>query len=155
MTAAAFLVSFHLGLPRPTRLYYASHIKSGWKSGTKLTFDGLQPGLEVVFILKEGKHERFSRQGNDLKTSATIGKTKAHRGCKLFIDPLGENELPIIVNIKRGEIKMQNQVVRVPGRGWPKSNGGKGDLLVNINVVSDTKSERIQRKQREKQAQGS
>ena len=111
VTAIAFLVSFHLGLPRPTQLYYASNIKSGWKSGTKRTFDGIQPGLEVVFILQEGKHDRFSREGNDLKTTVTIGKKKARRGCKLFIDPLGEHELPIIVDIKKGEITETHQVV--------------------------------------------
>ena len=146
VTAAAFIVSFHLGLPRPTRLYYSSRISRGWKTGTKLIFDGIQPGLQVVFVLEEGKHDRFSREGNDLKTTVTIGKTKARRGCKLFLDPLGEDELPIIVDIKRGEIIQKHQTIRVPGRGWPKSNGGKGDLLVAIQVVSDAKAERLKKK---------
>ena len=157
-----FAVTIHLGLPRPTRLYYAAQIKKGWKGGTKLKFNDLQHKLDVVFVLNEGKDERFVREGDDLKTSVIIGKTKARKGCTVMIDPLNDNELPIMLKLRAGEIARREQVVIVKGRGWPKrssSSGAtrattsrgrleRGDLLVTVSVVSDAKAERRQRKKR-------
>jgi len=121
-----FLATFHLGLPRPTRSLFYSKITAGWKSGTKLKFASVEPGIDVVFILQEGKHERFERVSgtNDLKTFIKIGKTKARKGCTLFIEPLGEHEMPITVKLKRGDITKKQQVVTVKGKGWPIVGGG-------------------------------
>jgi DnaJ-class molecular chaperone len=95
--------------------------------------------MDVIFILDEGKHDRFIRVGNDLKTTATIGQTKAKKGCTILIDPLGQNELPIMVKLKKGEVTHDRYVVEVKGRGWPKSDGSRGDLFVTIKVVADRK----------------
>jgi len=160
-----FLATFHLGVPRPTRSLFYSKIQKGWKGGTKLKFTSVEPGIDVVFIIKEGKHDRFERVDgtNDLKTFIKIGKTKARKGCTLFIDPLGEHEMPITVKLKRGDIscstssftkgknrgqrhRQQAQVVTVKGKGWPIVGGGAGDLQIQVMVVSDTKAERIKRR---------
>ncbi len=146
----SFLVTFHLGLPRPSRLFYFSRIKPGWKGGTKLKFADVEPGMDVIFILNEGKHNRFQRDGNDLRTSISIGKSKAEKGCTLFIEPLGSHELPVTVKLKRGEIKERSQVVTVKGKGWPISGGGAGDLQITVNVVSDTKAKRLKRRNKAK-----
>ena len=158
-----FAVTIHLGLPRPTRLYYAAQIKKGWKGGTKLKFNDLQHKLDVVFVLNEGKDERFVREGDDLKTSVIIGKTKARKGCTVMIDPLNDNELPIMLKLRAGEIEQSEQVVIVQGRRWPKrsssstaarASGGRlerGDLLVTISVVLDANAERYQRKRHKEQ----
>lgn len=142
----SFVVTFHLSLPRPSRLIYFSRIKAGWKGGTKLKFAEVEPGLDVVFVLNEGKHDRFKREGNDLQTSIQIGRSKAKKGCTLFIEPLGVNEMPITVKLKRGDITEKCQVVTVKGKGWPRAEGGKGDLKIIVNVVSDTKASRLKRK---------
>jgi DnaJ-class molecular chaperone len=142
----SFAATFHISLPRPTRLVYASRIKPGWKGGTKLKFEEVEPGVDVVFVLKEGKHDRFRRDGNDLETSIQIGKSKARKGCKLFIESLGNNEMPIIVKLKRGEITQNNQVVTVKGKGWPKSGGGAGDLKIIVNIISDSRAKRLKRR---------
>jgi len=142
-----FLATFHFGLPRPTRLYYSAHIKKGWKGGTKLKFFDTQSGLEIVFILKEERHARFTRVGDNLRTSVTIGKSKSKTGCTLFIDALADNELPIMVKLKAGEIKHDEQLVTVKGRGWPvKSGGSKGDLLITVRLVSDARATKIRKK---------
>ena len=138
----AFLLTCHVSLPRPSKLFYFSRIKRGWKSGTKLTFQ--QPGIDLVFILDEGKHDRFVRVGDDLKTTATIGQTKAKKGCTIMIDPLGRNELPIMVKLKRGEIK-DRHIVEVKGRGWPRNDGSSGDMYITVRVVSDAKAKKMQK----------
>ena len=100
----------------------------------------------MVFILEEGKHARFEREGDDLKTSIQISKTKARKGCTLFIEPLGENEMPITVKLKRGDITQKSQIVVVKGKGWPILGGNAGDLKIQVTVVSDAKAERIKKK---------
>lgn len=142
-----FVATFHFALPRPTKLYYSASIKKGWKGGTKLKFVDAHSGLEVLFILKEAEHSRFARDGNNLKTSVTIGKSKARKGCTVLIDALAANELPIMVKLRAGEIKDDKQVVTVKGRGWPMKSGAvKGDLLVMVRVVSDAKASKIRKK---------
>lgn len=171
----AFLITCHVSLPRPNKLLYYTTIKRGWKQGTKLKFqkvEGLASGIDVVFIIQEKKHDRFTRLGNDLQTTAVIPKSKAIKGCKIMIDPLGGdkgNELPIVITLKKGEAmkyyknqeqenkqKQQRQqkqhVVRVSGRGWPKNDGSKGDLVVTIKVVSDSKYKRRIRRQEKGQS---
>ena len=137
----AFLITCHISLPRPSKLFYFTSIKRGWKSGTKLIFK--QPGIDVVFELKEGKHDRFKREGNDLKTTVTIGRSKARKGCTILIDPLGYNELPIMVKLSRGDVTGNKHVIEVKGRGWPKSDGSRGSLYVTVNVVSDSRAKKL------------
>mmetsp|Transcript_11233 Transcript_11233/g.12472 ORF Transcript_11233/g.12472 Transcript_11233/m.12472 type:complete len:319 (-) Transcript_11233:58-1014(-) len=139
----AFLLTCHFSLPRPSKLHYFTSIKRGWKQGTKLKFNSVQPGLDIVFIIDEDKHDRFVRQGNDLKTTVSIGVSKARKGCNIVIEPLGHNETPVLVMLQAGEVTHDRQVVTVKGKGWPKSaDGSKGDLLVTVNLVSDKKAKR-------------
>lgn len=141
VSLSVFFLTCHMSLPRPTKLFYFTKIKRGWKAGTKLIFQQ-EPGIDVVFVIDEKKHDRFVRVGNDLKTTAIISRMKAKQGCKILIDPLGQNELPIMVKLNKGDLaKGEDQhVVEVRGRGWPKSDGSRGNLYVTIKVVSDSKA---------------
>jgi len=166
-----FLATFHMSVPQPTRLSYNTKIQPGWKGGTKLTYRNVEPGMDLIFVLQEGKHERFKRVGNDLVTEITIGRTKARDGCTIYIEPLDESgkEMPIMVKLKPGEIdiddndndtkqqkskqkkrkKIQRHLVTVSNRGWPYRNGSsdqkkKGDLQIVISVVSDSKADRLE-----------
>lgn len=154
VTAAFFAAFFHLSLPRPTKLFYDARIKRGWKGGTRLKFDALEHGLEVVFILEEKRHPRFKREGNDLRTSVKVAKSKAKKGCTVFIEPLSESELPIMVELRPRQITHDRQIVTVKGRGWPNTKGaGRGDLLIEVQLISDTqqrKQEGGSRKRRQK-----
>lgn len=142
----SFIATFHLSLPHPSRLYFSSEVKAGWKGGTKLKFIEVDPGLDVIFVLREGKHDRFERDGNDLITSINIGRSKAKKGCTLFIESLGQNEMPITVKLKRGYITENGQVVTVEGKGWPKPGGGAGDLKITVNIISDARANRLKEK---------
>jgi len=144
-----FLLTCHVSLPRPSRLFYFTKIKRGWKSGTKLRFN-YEPGVDVVFILDEGKHDRFIRVGNDLKTTASIGLSKARNGCTIVIDPLGGDEMPIMVKLKKRTVENvgDTHVMAVKGRGWPKSDGSRGDLFVTVKVISDRSAKKQKSKKK-------
>ena len=58
--------------------------------------------------------------------------------------------MPVMIDIKPGEIETDGQVMIVKGRGWlNKRDGGggatRGDLRVTFRIVSDAKAERIKK----------
>jgi len=102
---------------------YKAKIQPGYKGGTKLIFknnnsvDGgsSSDSIEVVFVLKEGKHTHYRRVGNDLhyrcKATAppTAGAKDDHRGggddsdgFEVTVDRLGHDETPIKVKVPPG-----------------------------------------------------
>ena len=52
-------------------------IKPGWKEGTRVIFEGKgdrlpgRPPQDVVFVIKQVPHPRFTRQGDDLVTEVS------------------------------------------------------------------------------------
>ena len=142
LTALAFVVCFSIGLPRPTRHVFPTQIRAGWKEGTKIKYAANEETgfCEVVFVIKEGKHEKYVREGNNLRTKVTICRADARKGCKILVDPLSEHELPIKVNLQAGELDLDTAsdghfVKIVKGRGWP-GRTGRGDLFLDIIVDS-------------------
>ena len=121
-----FMGFIHTSLPRPNELTYETSIRRGWKSGTKLKFLGNSITsitgndlCDVVFILKEERHDTFVRKGNDLYTHVAISKSMSRKGCKVVISPLGKLEDPIKVLIPKGNIRDKTEkVFVVKGRGW-------------------------------------
>ena len=118
-------------------------------------------GSDIVFVIREGPHARYHRDGNDLHTTVTIGHTQARKGCEILLEPLGTNELPVLVKLEKKDGTTDGRVVTIQGRGWPLSssalkkegNAGvrkRGDLFVTVRVVSDDKADRIQKKALEK-----
>jgi DnaJ family protein B protein 4 len=80
----------------------AIDIKPGWKSGTRVTFEGKgnetqagQPPGDVVFIIEEQKHSRFTREGNDLVYMYRIALKDALCGGTVQIDHLNGTKVPI------------------------------------------------------------
>ncbi len=53
-------------------------IKPGWKEGTRVIFEGKgdrlpgRPPQDVVFVIKQVPHPRFTRQGDDLVTEVSV-----------------------------------------------------------------------------------
>jgi DnaJ family protein B protein 13 len=79
-------------------------INQGWKDGTKLTFEGegdqgpnQLPG-DIVFIVRQSKHERFERSGNDLIYTSRIPLLDALTGTSLDILTLDERQLKVPIN---------------------------------------------------------
>ena len=179
---AAFAVLFQLGLPPPpSRSAYATAVGKGWRGGTKIRFAAERGGIrgmavpvEVYFVVKEGSHDRFRRDGDDLRTTVCIGRSDAHNGCQFQLKPLGGwREKPISVILKAGEVggsedqeevgaedgnhndnkKKKNKNrgdVIIKGRGWPLRNGQRGDLIVTVLVVSDKKAQKEKEKGRQR-----
>ena len=140
---AVFAGYIYSNVPPPVATQsFIGDIKKGWKGGTKLTFQvrDQQPYCTLVtFILKEELHERYSRSGDNLITQVAISKAKALNGCEIMIPALNSKaELPILVRIKPGQFHEEdcsttNKIV-VKGRGWPKRDGSRGDLVVQVHI---------------------
>lgn len=128
----------HSNMPRPSKILYDVNLQRGWKSGTKLTFKEVEPGFDVIFILEEKKHGRYTRVGNDLETTITIRKKQAREGCVTEIEPLGDYDSPLTFRLRPNQIKRSGQKITLKGKGWPKrQGGGRGDLIVTVNVQSN------------------
>ena len=153
LTVLAFVICFSIGLPRPSRDVYPTQIRPGWKGGTKIKYAANEETgfCEVVFVIKEGKHEQYVREGNNLRTKVAISEAKAKKGCQIVIEPLSsQHELPIKINLQPGEVdpgaasSNDNYVKIVKGRGWP-GRKGRGDLLVEIAIESSLRKEEMKR----------
>lgn len=118
-------------------------VQPGWKEGTKVRFpragnenpDGSSPDL--VFVVEDKQHERFSRSGNDLIARVEIPLVEAltnESGAKKRVEHLDGRKLQ--VQVPPGVVK-PGQETRIAGEGMPtrgKGATGKGDLLVRWDV---------------------
>lgn len=146
LAAVFFGVVFHCHVPRPTVTQYTVNLKPGYKHGTKLIFRDTEPGVEVIFVLVQGHvHDTYQLLGNDLHVTVPISRIECKEGCTIDIEPLGESESTIEVDVEPGFIERSGQKMTVPGKGWPIRKTGKhGNLIVHFRVNAS----RIRRRQR-------
>lgn len=121
-------------------------VQPGWKEGTKIRFpragnessDGTSPDL--VFVVEDKPHARFTRSGNDLIARVDIPLVEAltnESGSKKQLEHLDGRKLQ--VQVPRGVVK-PGQETRIMGEGMPIRGKGaagkvqKGDLLVQWDV---------------------
>jgi DnaJ homolog subfamily B member 4 len=119
------------------------NISPGFKAGTKFRFkgdgnerEGAEP-QDLVFVLEEIPHERFTRDGNDLITTEKITLLEALTG--------GATRQVLFLDGRRPSVKTPAGVVkpgsetRVPGYGMPIRKQGQvrqhGDLIVKWEIV--------------------
>lgn len=124
-------------------------VPPGVEEGTRLRFAGLGEAGErgassgdlYVFLTIEA-HEVFERDGANLHCRTDVSFTQATLGAKLEIEGLdGAATLDLPAGTQNGTR------FRIPGRGISRlRSSGRGDLIVEINVVVP---ERLTRKQRE------
>lgn len=115
-------------------------IKPGWKSGTKVTFNGEGDELmggkaqDVVFVIREKKHQIFTREGSNLLHHRKIPLVDALTGFKIDIPTLDAQERVLRVNIR--DMVTPNYAKVVKGEGMPssKSPGTKGDLIITFDI---------------------
>jgi DnaJ family protein B protein 4 len=120
------------------------NVLPGWKSGTKVRFPragGEHPSGEsqdLVFVVEEKPHPRFSRDGNDLIVTQKLPLVEAltgYGGRKTIQHVDGRN---LQVPIPLGVVK-PGQETRVSGEGMPVRKEGqvhrKGDLIVKWEIV--------------------
>ncbi|KAJ8755636.1 hypothetical protein K2173_022231 [Erythroxylum novogranatense] len=114
------------------------NIKPGWKSGTKITFEGKgeeRPGYypaDVIFIIGEQKHSLFRRLGDDLEHEVEIPLVKALTGCTVTIPLLGGGQMCLtfddIIN------PSYEKVIRGQGMPNSKQDGKRGKLKIKFII---------------------
>merc|ERR1719392_346054 len=116
-------------------------VNKGMEDGQKITFSsegdqepGLEPG-DIIIVLDEKKHERFTRSGQDLILKMDISLTEALTGMKKTIKTLDDRTL--VIQTVRGEVIKTGDVKQVQGEGMPhyRNPFEKGRLLIQFHVV--------------------
>ncbi|KAI9460750.1 hypothetical protein F5148DRAFT_1276730 [Russula earlei] len=118
-------------------------VQPGWKEGTKIRFpragnesaDGTSQDL--VFVVEDKPHPRFTRSGDDLVAKVEISLVEAltnETGAKKELEHLDSRRVQ--VPVPPGVVR-PGQETRVTGDGMPirrKGASGKGDLVVRWEV---------------------
>lgn len=107
-------------------------IPAGVKTGSKMRVAGAAPdGRDLYLIVEVEDDSRFERDGDDLRTSATIDVFTALLGGEAEVETLDRK-----VKLKIPVGTQPEQVFRLAGRGMPrlKSTKEKGDLFVRVKV---------------------
>lgn len=138
-------------------------VKAGWKKGTKVRFAGagneIAPGVsqDLVFVVDERSHPRFTRNGDDLRLIQPIklvdaldppkpGTPASRRTITTLDGRTIEVPLP---SLSPGKTTISpGRTTRLAGEGMPisKVNGArKGDLVVEWNVVFPDRLNEAQR----------
>ncbi|CAE8686638.1 unnamed protein product [Polarella glacialis] len=117
-------------------------VKPGWKAGTKVTFGGEGDELgnsgqaqDIVFVIREKKHEIFSREGSNLLAHRRIPLVDALTGFKVDIPTLDSQERILRVNIRDMVTPNYSKVVKGEGMPSSKNPGVKGDLIITFDIV--------------------
>lgn len=119
-------------LPREVEL----RVRAGSVDGETLTLLGEgEPGRhggragDLYVIVRIVDHPLLSRRGDDLLLELPVGPAAAVLGDTVEVPTLeGEVRLRIPAGTQAGEL------LRLAGRGMPRSGGGRGDLLVRVAV---------------------
>ena len=119
-------------------------VEPGFKKGTKIRFEreggvvqGFPPNAlaDMVFILDEKPHERFERNGADIKTIIRVPLKQALLGTTLNVASLDGRPL----NIPLTGVTSNGRKLKVGGEGLPDRKSGKrGDLYIQLEVLMPT-----------------
>jgi DnaJ family protein A protein 2 len=116
-------------------------VDKGMKDGQKITFaeeGDQQPGIktgDVIIVLQQQPHNRFTRNGNDLHMKLTIGLTEALCGFKIPVQHLDKREL--LITSKSGEVIVPGGRRVVLDEGMPvyRNSMEKGHLYIEFDVI--------------------
>ena len=101
---------------------------------------GTTPG-DLYVTVHVASHELFERRGDNIVLHAPVTFTEAALGTKITVPTLDK---PVTLKIPAGT--ESGRTFRIKGRGAPRSGGGKGDLLVVVDVAVPRKLTRTQKK---------
>ncbi len=107
-------------------------IPAGVKTGSKVRAAGAGPdGSDLYLLVEVTEDARFERQGDDLRTSASIDAFTAALGGEVQVATM---EGTVTLKIPAGT--QPEQVFRLAGRGMPRlrNTQNKGDLFVRVKV---------------------
>lgn len=131
-------------------------IPAGVDTGTRVQLSeqgevgpGGGPAGDLYVEIHVAEHETFTRHGNDLHCTITVPMTAAALGTVLTLptleadvvaddqEPATELETEFELDIRPGTQSGHQQVLR--GRGVPSLRGGRGDLVVSVQVETPTR----------------
>jgi molecular chaperone DnaJ len=127
------------GVDSETRLRVSGEGEPGMNGGS--------PGDLYVFLTVK-EHPLFERRGSDLYCTIPVTVAQAALGAEIAVPTLNGTEM-----LKVPEGTQSGQIFRLKGRGLPNPHGGKGDLYVNVRVITPSKLTREQRRLFEQLAQ--
>ena len=126
-----FVSMVHMHLPPPPeKTTYSTAIRKGWKGGTKIKYSD---EADITFIIKEKKHDTYTRVGNDLQAKLYLSRRDLVRGGKFYLNPLCKSDKRIKVRIKPNQVR-HGETITLKSQGWPisGSDDSYGDLKVHI-----------------------
>jgi DnaJ family protein B protein 4 len=112
----------------------------GWKTGTKITFDGEgdkqmgQPAQDIQFVIRVVPHATFERKDEDLICERRVPLRDALSGYELNVTDLEGN-----VHRKTFEDVIEpGREYRIKGTGMFRKDGTRGDIVVRFSVQFPT-----------------
>ncbi|KAK6458994.1 dnaJ class heat shock protein [Scheffersomyces xylosifermentans] len=115
------------------------HIDPGMKDGQRIVFSGegdQEPGItpgDVVFVVDEKPHEKFTRKGNDLYYEAEIDLLTALAGGEFAFKHVSGDYIKVA--IIPGDVISPGSVKVVEAQGMPVyRQGGRGNLFIKFNI---------------------
>ena len=114
------------------------YIKRGWQEGTKVTFENkgdklpnIVPG-DIIFIIREKPHPKFTRQKNDLVLTHEITLKEAQNGFELKVFDINNQSISRWVKPLKtsedSEIFTNRGMIITRGRGY-------GNLRVRFKII--------------------
>ena len=89
---------------------------------------GAEPG-DLVLTVRVGEHSLFEREGEDLHLQLPVTLMEAWKGASIKVPTLdGEVALKLPPRVQSGG------KLRLKGKGVAKRDGGRGDLIVHVQV---------------------
>jgi molecular chaperone DnaJ len=115
----------------------SARIPAGVKDGQRIRLKGKGaagenggPAGDLLVTVHVGSHRIFGRKGDNLTLDAPVTFDEAALGAEIKVPTLGGP--PVTLRIPPGT--PNGRVFRVRGRGAPRKDGSKGDLLVTVDV---------------------
>ena len=125
-----------------------ARIPAGVKDGARIRLKGKgEPGRngappgDLIVNVSVTPHELFERRGSDLHLRVPVTFAEAALGTRITI-PTPDG--PVTLKVPPGS--EPGRMLRVRGRGAPKSGGKRGDLIVTLDLKVPQKLTRTQRK---------
>src|SRR4051794_13633176 len=115
----------------------SARIPAGVKDGQRIRLKGKGaagenggPAGDLLVVVHVSAHPIFGRKADNLTLEAPVSFDEAALGAEIKVPTLGGS--PVTLRIPPGT--PNGRVFRVRGRGAPRKDGTKGDLLVSVDV---------------------
>lgn len=115
------------------------NIRPGFKEGTKIKYKGFGDQTEdghtqdLHLVIKQKPHDRFIRQGDDLRIVVELDLKEALSTWERVVDGIDGRR----TKVTAGTPTQPGQEIRYPEQGMPKSKkpGERGDMIVEVKVT--------------------